>query len=1070
MRRTRWLCAFSTVLDVLVCLGGPAPVTAQEAGERAVLPPAAGRKIDYRKDIQPILAKNCYSCHGPEKQKSDLRLDRKSAALAGGAEGPAFVPGDGAESPLLQRVAAVDPDTVMPPKGERLTAEQVGLIRAWIDQGASWAEEAADSEANRPHWAFVPPGLPDVPEPVDGATGRNPIDRFIRARLRKEGLEPSPEADPTTLIRRLSLDLTGLPPTIADVDAFLADRREGAYERLVDRLLDSPHYGERWGRHWLDAARYADSDGFEKDKPRSIWFYRDWVIGAFNRDLPYDRFIIEQLAGDQLPDPTQEQIVATGYLRNSMVNEEGGIDPEQFRMEAMFDRMEAIGKGILGLTIQCAQCHNHKFDPLTQDEYYRLFAFLNNDDEPWRVVYTSDERMRIGRIHRRIAEIEDELRGSTSDWRDRMDRWEDERARRTPTPWVVVQVPVDEISTGGQKYLPQADGSYLAQGYAPTKHTANFTVKVDLPRVTALRVELLNDANLPAYGPGRSFKGTCALTEFQVEAGAADASKKKEKVKFSRAYADYVQPERPLEPNFDDKKGRNRVTGPVSYAIDDNDDTAWGIDAGPGRRNVPRQAVFVAASPILPEGEHGIDLRLSLKQNHGGWNSDDLMTNNLGRFRISVTDAPIGPDADPGPAVDLVPSRVREILAIPRAERTESQVAALFYFWRTTQPGWKEINDRIDALWAEHPEGVTTLVLQARSSPRATSVLKRGDFLKPVKRVEPGVPAFLHPLPEDAEPTRLTLARWLVDRRSPTTARALVNRTWQVYFGTGLVATPEDFGKQAEPPSHPELLDWLASTFMDGGWRLKALHRLIVTSATYRQSSRVSSQLLAKDPYNRLLARGSRLRVEGEVIRDIQLAASGLLNPALGGKSVMPPAPLFLFQPPTSYAPFPWVEETGPGRYRRAVYTWRRRSTPYPLLSIFDVPEGNNACVRRSRSNTPLQALVTLNETLAVEAARALARAALAEGGPTEADRITYAFRRCVSRPPTVAERDVLLRLLDRQRARIADGWLNPWEIVTGTKDQRPADLPPGSTPSQWAAYTVVARVLLNLDETITRD
>jgi hypothetical protein len=657
------------------------------------------------------------------------------------------------------------------------------------------------------------------------------------------------------------------------------------------------------------------------------------------------------------------------------------------------------------------------------------------------------------------------LKESAPDWRERMGRWEEEQASRERPRWVVLQMPVDEISTGGQKYLPQKDGSYLAAGYAPTKHTAKFSAKVDLPKITAFRLELLNDANLPANGPGRSFKGTCALTEFTVEAapaeGSASEKKKASKVKMARASADFGQPETPLEPNFEDRTNRKRVTGPVAMAIDDKDETAWGIDAGPGRRNVERQAVFVAETPIEHPG--GTVLTVSLKQAHGGWNSDDLMTNNLGRFRLAATDAP-NPEADP------VPKRVRDLLEIPPERRTPAQVAAVFSYWRTTVAEWKEANERIDALWGEYPAGTTTLVLQARAEGRMTSLLKRGDFLKPGKPVEPGVPAFLHALPADAGTTRLSLAKWLVDRQSPTTARALVNRVWQANFGTGLVASAEDFGMQGEPPSHPELLDWLACEFMDRGWSLKALSRLIVTSATYRQSSTVSPALLAKDPYNRLLSRGSRHRVEGEIVRDVQLAASGLLNPAMGGRSVMPPAPAFVFQPPASYAPFPWIEETGPDRYRRAVYTWRRRSTPYPLLATFDVPEGNTACVRRARSNTPLQALMTLNETIAVEAARALAKRALAEGGATDPERVVYAFRRCVSRPPSGTERDVLLSLLEQQKRRIADGWVNPWEIVTGNKEERPAGLPAGTTPTQWAAYTVVARVLLNLDETITRE
>ncbi len=1015
--------------------------------------------VDFARDIRPILAKSCYGCHGPKQRKSDLRLDDKAAALRGGAEGPVILPGKGAESPLVARVASDDPEQVMPPKGEKLTPGQVGILRAWIDHGADWPSEFAKAEPST-HWAFAPPVRPEPPKVQDPAWVRNPIDRFVLARLEAEKRKPAPEADKTTLIRRLSLDLVGLPPTVEEVDRFLADDTPGAYDALVNRLLASPHYGERWGRHWLDTARYADSDGFEKDKPRHIWFYRNWVIDAFNRDLPYNQFIVEQIAGDLLPDRTQDQLVATGFLRNSMQNEEGGVDPEQFRMEAMFDRMDAIGKGILGLTIQCAQCHDHKYDPTSQEDYFRLFAFLNNDDEPTRVVYNPEQQRKVADVRRRIGEIEAHLRESTPDWRDRMDRWADSQGAVAVVKWTVVQAPFEDISTGGQKYLLLEDGSYRAAGYAPTKHTAKVTVKVALPKITAFRLELINDANLPASGPGRSFKGTCDLTEFGVEAAPLKTPDKRAKVKLAKATADFEQPETPLESIFEDKSNRKRVVGPAAFAIDDKDETAWGMDAGAGRRNVPRQAVFVAESPIAnPEGT---ELTFALAQNHGGWNSDDLQSANLGRFRLAVTDAD-NATADP------LPARVRAILAVARDARSPAQVAALFSHWRTTVPEWKAENDRIETLWNEHPEGATTLVLQARDDPRKTSILKRGDFLKPGRAVTPGVPAFLHSLPPDAPPSRLTLARWLVDPASPTTARALVNRAWQAYFGTGLVATSEDFGMQAEAPSHPELLDWLAREFIDGGWSLKALHRTIVGSAAYRQSSKVDPEQLTQDPYNRLIGRGSRLRVDGEVVRDIQLAASGLLNPAIGGRSVMPPAPAFLFQPPASYSPFPWVEETGPDRYRRAVYTWRRRSTPYPMLAVFDVPEGNTSCVRRTRSNTPIQALMTLNETLAMEAARALARRALADGGTTDTDRIAYAFRRCVGRVPTDSERAVLTKLLDKQAKRFAEGWANAWETATG-KAEKPADIPGGANPTQLAAYTVIARVLLNLDETITRE
>ena len=443
----------------------------------------------------------------------------------------------------------------MPPEGKRLTEAQVKLLRDWIDAGAVWPDALAGDDAPwKRHWAFRPPARPTLPAVQDGWV-RNPIDRFVLARLVKEGWKPSPEADRITLIRRLSLDLIGLPPTIEEVDAFLADKSQQAYEKVVERLLSSPHYGERWGRHWLDAARYADSDGFEKDKSRQVWFYRDWVINALNRDLPYDQFIIEQLAGDLLPNATQDQKVATGFLRNSMINEEGGIDPEQFRMEAMFDRMDAIGKSMLGLTIQCAQCHNHKFDPLTQAEYYKIFAFLNNDYEANIAVYTPDEQMRRAEVFREIHTIENERRRQHPEWRKRMHAWEDTVKDNQPN-WIVVRPQVDEESTGGEKYLPLSDGSILGQGYAPTKHTVIMRVKTDVRNITAFQLELLNDPNLPMSGPGRSIYGTGALTEFKVQAAPADNPGKAQWIKFVKATADVNPPQKPLDAIYNDRSDR----------------------------------------------------------------------------------------------------------------------------------------------------------------------------------------------------------------------------------------------------------------------------------------------------------------------------------------------------------------------------------------------------------------------------------------------------------------------------------------------------------------------------------
>jgi hypothetical protein len=579
-------------------------------------------------------------------------------------------------------------------------------------------------------------------------------------------------------------------------------------------------------------------------------------------------------------------------------------------------------------------------------------------------------------------------------------------------------------------------------------------VRTDLQKITAFRLELLLDPNLPMGGPGRSLKGTCALTEFEVEAAPADAPEKTQKVKMKCATADINPPETVLEPIFDDKSGKRRVTGPVEFALDGKDDTGWGIDAGPGRRNQPRKAVFVAETPVgFPAGTV---LKIFLKQNHGGWNSDDNQSNNLGRFRLSLTTAE-GAQADP------LPAALREVLAIPSCDRTAEQTDVVFTYWRTLVPEWRAANDAIEALWRQHPEPSTQLVYQERAKPRTTSLLQRGDFLKPVRKVDPGVPAFLEPLQSDAPVTRLTFARWLVDRNSPTAARSIVNRVWQAYFGTGLVSTSEDLGSQSEAPSHPELLDWLAVEFMDGGWSLKKLHRLIVESSTYRQSSRVTPARYAHDPSNRLLARGPRMRVEAETVRDIALAASGLLSPKMGGPSVFPPAPDFLFQPPASYGPKVWHESAGEDRHRRALYTFRYRSVPNPMLQTFDGPNGDFSCVRRAKSNTPIQALVTLNEPVFLEAARALAALALEEGGQTDAERLAFAFQRCVARKPSGHETEVLLGLLRRQTDRFAHTGVNAVELAK--PEERPT-----LAPAQLAAWTVVSRVLLNLDETITKE
>jgi hypothetical protein len=1013
---------------------------------------SAESPTEFAREVQPVLEKNCYSCHGGQVQNGGLRLDQKQSAQS------RIVPGKALESEIYRRVAGLGNGARMP-MGGKLPPAQIEAIKNWIDAGAVWPDTAGASAPKPKHWAFISPVRPALPPVKNAKWARNPIDRFVLANLDREGLAPSPEPDRSTLLRRLSLDLIGLPPTPAELDAFLTDKSPHAYEKQVDRLLASPHYGEKWARQWLDGARYADSDGYEKDKPRSVWFYRDWVINAFNRNLPYNRFVVDQIAGDLLPNATQDERVATGFLRNSMINEEGGVDPEQFRMEAMFDRMDAIGKSILGITIQCAQCHDHKYDPLKQEEYYRLFAFVNNSQEANVAVYTPEEQMKIAEIMQRTGEMESALQRQMPDWRERISKWEDSVAHNQPE-WTVVRPEVDDISTGGQRYLQQEDGSLLAQGYAPTKHTVKLTVKTSMRDIRAFRLELLTDPNLPLGGPGRSIKGTGALTEFKVDAAPASEPGKVTQVRFAGASADVNLPETPLEAMFFDKTDKKRVTGPIEFAIDGKDETAWGIDAGPGLRNQPRKAVFNASEPISNDG--GNILTFYLRQNAGGWNSDDNQNNNLGRMRLSITSAP---DA----VADPIPANVREILAKPRDQRSSLQTRAIFSYWRTTVSQWKGMNDSIAALWREYPQGSSQLVLSQRASERETHQLVRGDFLNPGKVVTASVPSFLNPLPAGAAPNRLMFANWLVARDSPTTARAYVNRLWQAYFGTGLVETSEDLGTQSSPPSHPELLDWLAVEFMDRGWDVKAIQRVIVTSATYRQSSAVTKELEERDPYNRLLARGPRFRVDAELVRDIALSASGLLNPKIGGPSVYPPAPAFLFVPPSSYGPKVWDEAKGDDRYRRALYTFRFRSLPYPALQAFDSPNGDTSCVRRARSDTPLQALTTLNEPLFVESARALALKIIQEGGPRDAQRLNYAVRRVLARNPSPAESQELLGLLTREEKRFSDGKHDGWQVAASDPAHPPA-LPPNVTPAQAAAWTVVSRVLLNLDEAITKE
>jgi hypothetical protein len=638
-----------------------------------------------------------------------------------------------------------------------------------------------------------------------------------------------------------------------------------------------------------------------------------------------------------------------------------------------------------------------------------------------------------------------------------MAEWE-QHQNRDESHWQVVRPAID--GSGEQKYSLLDDGSLLAQGYSPTKPISTFTIDVTTDQIRAIRLELLNDPNLPHCGPGRSIYGLCALTEFEATVAPLSDLGARRPLKLSAPTADVNPPEKGVESIFDDRSGNARVTGPVAYACDGNHLTAWGIDVGPGRSNVPHQAVFQLEEPI--DASQGVRLTLHLLQFHGSYH-EASQSQNLGRFRFAVSNTPEA-------AAEKLPAAVRQALAVPQEDRTAAQEDVIFSYWRTQVPEWSDANRRIEGLWQSHPRGISQLVLKERAECRKTYVHDRGDFLKPTAEVTPSTPKFLHTLESTAAmPNRLDFARWLVDRRSPTTARSIVNRLWQAYFGVGLVSSADDLGTQGDLPTHPELLDWLAVELMEHDWSLKHIHRLIVSSATYQQSSVVSPELLERDPANSLLARGPRFRVDAEMVRDIALAASGLMKHQVGGPSVCPPAPSFLFEPPASFMPKPWALATNRDQYRRALYTFKYRSVPYPALETFDAPRGDVACVRRARSNTPLQALTSLNESLFLECARMLAQRTIAEGGDTDDQRLVYAMRCCTSRKPDNEELATLRSFLKNQRQEFAADEAAAQKLVGGA----PAidePVPPGFTWADVAAWTATARVILNLDETITKN
>ena len=1013
--------------------------------------------VDFNRDVRPILSDRCFTCHGPdaEDRQAGLRLDLQDHATARLASGgTAVVPHDPVTSGLLARVTSTDPDVVMPPPriNKPITSAEAEVLRRWIAQGAEY----------RGHWAFQRVERPAVPEVRGAAWPKTPIDRFILERLEREGLAPNQEADRVTLARRLALDLTGLPPVPADVDAFVADPSPDAYARYVDTLLASPHYGERMAIEWLDAARYADSSGYQTDSSRQNWPWRDWLIGAYNANLPFDQFTIHQLAGDMLDEPTRDQIVATGFNRNHRLNGEGGIIAEEWRVETVIDRVETTAQTWMALSAGCARCHDHKYDPLSQKEFYALFALFNNvpetgtnqgkahvgggNVEPVHVLPTPEQERELARLEQVVVDAEAAVNGALANTDALVAQWEQSirpALAAGTEEWEAFE-PLELRSVGGASFRRSEDGSWFVEGALPPQDTYEFETLVPADRLGGLRLEVFPDPSLGGGGGfGRAGNGNIVVTAIEAEIeppGDAAAVP----VDLVRAEATYEQSGWPAAGVLTARREKGK-----GWALDGND---------PGRREPRRIAVFPAKPVPLPENAR---LVLRIRQ-------EAFEGHTIGRFRLAFS------ARDPallGVGGSTLPQAVREALAIEAERRSPDQRAEIARFYRRNVDGpirqAEAARDAARKSIESFQGSLTNAMVMKEGPPREAFVLVRGEYDKRGEQVTAGLPAFLPQLPDGTKPDRLALATWLVSRDHPLTARVWVNRLWERLFGTGLVKTSENLGSQAEYPSHPELLDWLAAEFMENGWDMKRFVKLVVTSAVYRQAATVTPEKLARDPANRLLARAPRIRLPGETVRDASLAASGLLVPAIGGPSVRPWMPDGVWDETSKYGDLRgYKAETGPGRYRRTMYTiWKRTAAP-PTMLLFDAPNRETCVVKRSRTNTPLQALALLNETTFVEAAHGLATRMIVEGGETAAERITHGFRLALGRRPTPDELAALVDGFTADRATFVAAPDRAERFVAVGLVTKPDALP----ASELAAYSLAANVILNLDEFVMRE
>lgn len=1026
----------------------PSPLIAADA-------PTADGFINFSRDIRPILSNNCLKCHGPDEaaREANLRLDLRAEAIAPRRKGAAIVPGDHAASRAFIRITEENLDARMPPvevNEHGLSEREIDLLTRWIDAGAEWSE----------HWSFVPPVQRELPDVENDAWAASPIDRWILARLEREGLKPEPEADRATLLRRVSLDLTGLPPTPEEVIAFERDESPDAYERAVDRLLASPRFGERWAAWWLDLARYADTKGYEKDDRRTMWPYRDWVIRAFNDNLSFASFTAQQLAGDMLPRATQDTLIATAFHRNTMTNDEGGTSDEEFRVAAVVDRVNTTYEVWQGLTMGCAQCHTHKYDPITHADYYRSFAIFNNtadadrpDEAPTIPLLTEEQQAEIDQLSMERVRLEREIyayledviaaRGeSLADLELVPDAWPEPKDQ----PWFDDLLPAGangfrDAQPIDWPWTAGSDGARAPSGARYFTHEAKEVGQIFFTDASpALRIEqgdvLTVRVKLDAANPPRaimlqwhSTEHTWAHRAYWGEAllpydREADGSPRYQRIGDLPATGEWVTLEVPAA--LVDLAGRSL--------------TGWAFSQFGGR--VSWDAPGVKTRRVIDDGRTRFFARwLMVKQGDGGAGLSDAMRATLARPEETWTQAEM------------------EALVVHYLRRVDERTRL------TLEPMERELGEldrQIRAIRNRSPRLPVLREVEAANR-RATHVLEVGNYLAPKEAVTPDVPEQFSFVTGRAVDSRADLARWLVDPNNPLTARVIVNRIWEQLFGLGIVRTVEDFGMQGEWPSHPELLDHLAVDFQRD-WDFKRMLRSIVMSNTYRQTSRITPEKLERDPENRLLARGPRFRLKAEMVRDQALAAAGLLSEKMHGPPVFPPQPEGLWT--IIYSGDKWVTSEGEDRYRRALYTFWRRTVPYPSMIMFDAPERFVCTSRRIRTNTPLQAFVTLNDPAFWEAAQALARRVLTEGGATDEARIAHAFRLVVSRSVRPEEVTIVQQLLDDERARFTASKDDAAKVATDPL----GPLPEALDIVEAAAWTQVASVLLNLDETLTKE